>query len=106
MLDQGELRKHFATAEQNSETGLIYGVPLCALAEGGPSVVTDNGVVASMTVTELMVLMTEIRAPSPIRTGIDMRVACFALLTARKVVTTVVPAPGKLNRRWRWGSVS
>ena len=63
VFDQNELQEYLASAEQRADRGAIYGVPKRALAEGGPSVVTVNGVVASIAATELMVLVTEIRAP-------------------------------------------
>ena len=65
VLDQNELREHFASREQKTELELIYGVRASALTRSGPSVVTVNGVVASMAVTEMMVLVTEVRTPIP-----------------------------------------
>ena len=63
VLDQNELQEYFASPEQRSDRGAIYGVPERALADGGPAVITVNGVVASIAATELMVLVTEIRVP-------------------------------------------
>ena len=63
VLDQNELQDYFASPQQRTDRGAIYGVPESALAGGGPSVVTVNGVVASIAATELMVLVTAIRAP-------------------------------------------
>ena len=65
VLDQNELREYFASEEQKTDLELIYGVPARALSrsQSGPSVVTVNGVVASMAVTELMALVTGVRGP-------------------------------------------
>ena len=63
VLDQNELQDYFASPEQCADRRAIYGVPKRALAGGGPSVITVNGAVASIAATELMVLVTEIRAP-------------------------------------------
>ena len=63
VLDQNALNDYFASPEQRADRDAIYGVPKRALADGGPSVVTVNGVVASIAATELMALVTGIRAP-------------------------------------------
>ena len=63
VLDQNEIQDYFASPEQRADRHDIYGVPEGTLADGGPSVITVNGVVASIAATELMVLVTEIRAP-------------------------------------------
>ena len=63
VLDQKEINDYFDSPEQRADRNEIYGVPHSALVGGGPSVVTINGVVASIAATELMVLVTGIRAP-------------------------------------------
>ena len=63
VLDQNELQEYYASPEQRADRSAIYGVPERALAGGGPSVITVNGVVASIAATELMVLVTQLRAP-------------------------------------------
>ena len=63
VLDQREIRLDLASKEQRADEEAIYGVPREALADSGPSVVSVNGVVASLGVTELMVLVTGIRKP-------------------------------------------
>lgn len=63
VLDQREIRLDLASDEQRADEEAIYGVPREALAGGGPSVVSINGVVASLGVTELMALITGIRRP-------------------------------------------
>ncbi|MCY3826673.1 MAG: ThiF family adenylyltransferase [Candidatus Dadabacteria bacterium] len=63
VLDQDELQEYYASPEQRVDRDTIYGVPKGTLVGGGPSVITVNGVVASIAATELMVLVTQLRAP-------------------------------------------
>lgn len=63
VLDQHELREYFDSPEQRGDRAAIYGVPETALTGGGPSVITVNGVVASIAATELVTLVTEVRVP-------------------------------------------
>ncbi len=63
VLNQNELQEYCASPEQRADRDTIYGVPEEALVGGGPSVITVNGVVASIAATELMVLVTKLRAP-------------------------------------------
>ena len=63
VLDQNELQEYYASPEQRADRDTIYGVPKRTLAGSGPSVITVNGVVASIAATELMVLVTQLRAP-------------------------------------------
>ena len=63
VLDQNEIRAYTESPEQRADRDATYGVPNTALDRAGPSVVTVNGVVASLAATELMVLVTGIRAP-------------------------------------------
>lgn len=65
VLDQDEIREYLSTEEQKTDRESIYGVPTSALNRSGPSVITVNGVVASLAVTEMMALLTEIRKPIP-----------------------------------------
>jgi molybdopterin/thiamine biosynthesis adenylyltransferase len=64
----GELDQHALARAQMGESQLsaddaIYGVDRDLLAETGPSVVSINGVVASLAVTELLVWLTGLREP-------------------------------------------
>lgn len=61
VLDQNEIREYHDSDKQKSDRDDIYGVPKTALVGGGPSVITVNGVIASLAATELMVLLTGIR---------------------------------------------
>ncbi len=63
VLDQNEIQDYFASPEQRADQLAVYGVPERSLGDGGPSVITVNGVVASIAATEMMVLVTEIRTP-------------------------------------------
>ena len=62
-LDQNEVIEYYDSPDQRADRESIYGVHRDALTHGGPSVVTVNGVVASIAATELMALVTGIRAP-------------------------------------------
>jgi molybdopterin/thiamine biosynthesis adenylyltransferase len=63
LLDQRAMARSAMTPEQRAEDDRLYGVRGSALAEGGPSVVSVNGVVASLSVTEFMAWATGLRPP-------------------------------------------
>ena len=63
VLDQNELHEYFESPSQRTDREAIYGVATDILADGCPAVITVNGVIASIAATELMVLVTGIRAP-------------------------------------------
>ena len=63
VLNQNEVNDYFASPAQRADWDALYGVPKRTLAEGGPSVITVNGVIASISATELMVLVSGIRGP-------------------------------------------
>jgi molybdopterin/thiamine biosynthesis adenylyltransferase len=54
LLDENEVSADLATDAQREETERIYGIRRTALGGTGPAVVSVNGVVASLGVTELM----------------------------------------------------
>jgi molybdopterin/thiamine biosynthesis adenylyltransferase len=62
-LDQRALARAQMAADQRDADDRIYGVDRAALGESGPSVVSVNGVVSSLAVTEFMVWITGMRAP-------------------------------------------
>jgi molybdopterin-synthase adenylyltransferase len=62
-LDQRVLARAQMTDEQRAADDEIYGIDRGALAETGPSVVSVNGVVASLAVTEFLVWTTGLREP-------------------------------------------
>lgn len=62
-LDQHALARGQMTDEQRAADDKIYGVDRDALGDTGPSVVSINGVVASLAVTEFLVWVTGLREP-------------------------------------------
>lgn len=62
-LDQHALARAQMSPEQRAADDAIYGVERGVLGEAGPSVVSVNGVVASLAVTELFVWLTGLREP-------------------------------------------
>src|SRR5436305_1469457 len=65
VLDQQEMRRDSMSPEQREVHDRIYGVKRGALGDTGPMVVSVNGVVASLAVTEFMVFVTGMREPVP-----------------------------------------
>jgi molybdopterin/thiamine biosynthesis adenylyltransferase len=63
-LDQHALARARMTAEQRAADDAIYGVDRVALDDSGPSVVSINGVVAALAVTEFVVWRTGLRDPA------------------------------------------
>lgn len=63
ILDQTQMTLDRMTPGEREVDRLIYGVDRDSLAQGGPSVVSVNGVVASLSVTEFMVHVTGLREP-------------------------------------------
>lgn len=64
VLDRTEAGIDLAGPDAKRRRGDIYGVPTNTLAASGPSVVSINGVVASVAVTEFMLGVTGVRAPN------------------------------------------
>ncbi len=64
ILDLRELRREQMTPEQRAEHDRIYGIDHGDLEGSGPSVVTLNGVVASLACTEAMMILTGLRDPN------------------------------------------
>lgn len=63
-LDQHALARAQMTDEQRAADDQIYGIDRGALDQGGPSVVSINGVVASLAITEFMAWKTGLRPPA------------------------------------------
>lgn len=63
VLDEDEVRQRFEGEDARRDRNAIYGVDKASLTTAGPSVVSINGVVASLAVTEFMVAVTELRRP-------------------------------------------
>ena len=80
-LDQNEIRRATMTPAELAAEATIYRVPVSALtATSGPSVVSINGVVASLAVTEFIKFITGLAKPAPSlryigNTGVVRRVA-------------------------------
>ncbi len=65
-LDQAEIRRATMTPQELTVEASIYGVPVSALTRSsGPSVVSLNGVIASLAVTEFMKFITGLLTPAP-----------------------------------------
>ncbi len=64
LLDQNQIARDNMSPEQRAADAHIYGVARDALEGTGPAVVSVNGVVASLAVTEFMALATGIREPA------------------------------------------
>lgn len=62
-LSPEDIRRELTSRRQLEEDVRIYGLQMDALRRIGPSVVSLNGVVASLAVTEFMVMVTGIRDP-------------------------------------------
>lgn len=63
-LDQHALARAQMSEEQRAADDAIYGINRAALDDGGPSVVSVNGVVVSLAVTEFLVWRTGLREPA------------------------------------------
>jgi hypothetical protein len=61
VLDVAEAQRELAGPGAANDRRTIYGLEAEALGQVGPSVVSVNGVVASLAVTEFMVLVTGLR---------------------------------------------
>jgi len=62
-IDAEEAAEYLQSPEARKDRDDIYGVPKSKLQGGGPSVVSINGVVASLAVTEFILSITSIRKP-------------------------------------------
>jgi molybdopterin/thiamine biosynthesis adenylyltransferase len=63
LLDQKQMARDSMSPEQRAADDEIYGIHRATLDQTGPAVVSINGVVASIAVSEFMVLVTGIREP-------------------------------------------
>ncbi len=68
LLDVAEAQAELAGVEDRRNRDALYGVERAALGRSGPSVVSINGVIASLGVTEFMVGVTGLRAPQRVLT--------------------------------------
>ncbi|MDP9225949.1 MAG: ThiF family adenylyltransferase [Actinomycetota bacterium] len=65
LLDLGEAQLDLSSPEARRDRDALYGVKRGDLGRSGPSVVSINGAVASLGVTEFMVAVTGLRPPKP-----------------------------------------
>lgn len=65
VLDPTEVRRAHSPQSARENEAAVYGIDQRALDEAGPSVVSLNGVIASLGVTEFMAAVTGIREPYP-----------------------------------------
>jgi len=68
VLDVAEAQRDLSGPSGQQDRKVVYGVKMEALAQAGPSVVSLNGVVASLAVTEFMVWATGLREPKRLLT--------------------------------------
>jgi hypothetical protein len=68
LLDLSEAQLELAGVSDRRNRDALYGIKPEALDRGGPSVVSINGVVASLGVTEFMVGVTGLRTPQRVLT--------------------------------------
>ena len=68
LLDPDDVRRFLSSAEIIENEAAVYGIKVSALAETGPSVVSVNGVVASLGVTAFMALATGMQVPYTFQT--------------------------------------
>lgn len=64
IIDTAELAREQMTDTQRAELDKMYGLSNNQLGGSGPSVVTINGVVASLACTEALMFLTDIREPA------------------------------------------
>jgi hypothetical protein len=68
LLDTAEAQTDLSGPEAQRSRNKLYGIDMEGLDRAGPSVVSINGVVASLGVTEFMLAVTGIRAHKPVLT--------------------------------------
>jgi molybdopterin-synthase adenylyltransferase len=68
LMDMAEAHAELAGPDARRDRERLYGVDRAVLGRSGPSVVSINGVVASLAVTEFMAAATGLRAPKKVLT--------------------------------------
>ena len=66
LIDLDEAQRDLSGPQAKQDRDRIYGVDQAVLGRSGPSVVSINGVVTSLGVTEFMVAVTGLRPPKPV----------------------------------------
>ena len=85
VLDRAEVEVELAGPAERHRRAEIYGISNNLLDQGGPSVVSINGAVASLAVTEFMLGVTGLREPN--------RLLTYQGRTGKVTVSTNEPAP-------------
>ena len=96
VLDRAEAAVDLGGPEARHQWAEIYGIPLDQLDRVGPSVVSINGAVASLAVTEFMLSVTGIRDPN--------RLLTYHGRTGKVTVSTDTPAPDCYYCKGLWGT--
>ena len=68
LLDPQDVRHFLSSVEMRENEEAVYGIRSAALDEAGPSVVSVNGVIASLGVTALMAFVTGMDVPYTVQT--------------------------------------
>ena len=95
VLDSAQAAIDLAGPEERRRLADIYGVSSDLLDNAGPSVVSINGVVASLAVTEFMLGVTGLRNPN--------RLLTYHGLTGKVTVSTDDPLPDCYYCKGLWG---
>ena len=95
VLDRAQAAVELAGPEERRRQAEIYGITRDLLDVAGPSVVSINGVVASLAVTEFMLSVTGIREPN--------RLLTYHGRTGKVTVSTDSPAPDCYYCKGLWG---
>ena len=96
VLDRARAAVELAGPEERRRQAEIYGISRDLLNVAGPSVVSINGVVASLAVTEFMLRVTGIREPH--------RLLTYHGRTGKVTVSTDNPAPDCYYCKGLWGT--
>jgi len=96
VLDVAEAQRELAGPDPAKDRRAIYGLDADALGEAGPSVVSVNGVVASLAVTKFMVLVTGLRPAQ--------RLLTYHGQSGKVTVSADQPYPDCYYCRSMWGA--
>ena len=96
VLDRARAAVDLAGPEERRRQAEIYGIPSDLLDVAGPSVVSINGVVASLAVTEFMLSVAGIREPN--------RLLTYHGRTGKVTVSTNEPVPDCYYCKRLWGT--
>ena len=96
VLDRARAAVELAGPEERRRRADIYGISSDLLDDTGPSVVSINGAIASLAVTEFMLGITGLRAPN--------RLLTYHGRTGKVTVSTDDPAPDCYYCKGLWGT--